>query len=79
MKDEPTKWATAFIASRSVFLSCRTLRALGFLAFVILGFRFAPPQALCFHPLRGFGTNVRRHHLFTISFSLSLRSWRGSN
>jgi len=21
---------------------------------VILGFRFAPPQALCFHPLRGF-------------------------
>jgi hypothetical protein len=29
-------------------LRYRTLRALGFLAFVILGFRSAPPQALCF-------------------------------
>src|SRR5882672_5514146 len=35
-------------------LRCRTLRALGFLSFVILGFRSAPPQALCSHPLRGF-------------------------
>src|SRR5882672_2609746 len=35
-------------------LRYRTLRALGFLPFVILGFRFAPPQALCFRPLRGF-------------------------
>ena len=25
-----------------------------FLTFVNLGFRFAPPEALCFHPLRGF-------------------------
>jgi len=31
----------------------RTLRALGLYIFVILGFRFAPPQALCWHPLRG--------------------------
>jgi hypothetical protein len=36
-------------------LRYRTLRALGSLTFVILGFRFAPPQALRFHPLRGFG------------------------
>jgi hypothetical protein len=28
---------------------------LGFLTLGILGFRFAPPQALRFHPLRGFG------------------------
>ena len=35
-------------------LRYRTLRELGFPTFVILGFRFAPPQALCFHPLRGF-------------------------
>jgi len=35
-------------------LRYRTLRALGFLIVRILGFRFAPPQALCFHPLRGF-------------------------
>jgi len=36
-------------------LRYRTLRALGFLTFVNLGFRSAPPQALCFHLLRGFG------------------------
>jgi len=40
--------------SRSQLWRYRTLRALGFLPFVILGFRSAPPQALCFHPLRGF-------------------------
>jgi hypothetical protein len=40
--------------SRSQRLCYRTLRALGFLFFVILGFRFAPPQALRLHPLRGF-------------------------
>jgi hypothetical protein len=38
------------------FLDYRTLRVLGyFLIFITLGFRFAPPQALCWHPLRGFG------------------------
>ena len=41
--------------SNRTFLRYRTLRALGFLPFVILGFRSAPPQALCFHPLSGFG------------------------
>jgi peptidyl-prolyl cis-trans isomerase B (cyclophilin B) len=39
--------------SKSKPLRYRTLRALGFLASVILGFRCASPQALCFHPLRG--------------------------
>ena len=34
-------------------LRYRTLRALALPTFVTLGFRFAPPQALCFHPLRG--------------------------
>jgi peptidyl-prolyl cis-trans isomerase B (cyclophilin B) len=36
------------------FSRYRTLRALGFPFVVTLGFRSAPPQALCFHPLRGF-------------------------
>ena len=40
--------------SKSQRFRYRTLRALGFFTFVILGFRFAPPQALCLHPLRGF-------------------------
>jgi hypothetical protein len=35
--------------------------------FVILGFRCAPPQALCFHPLRGLG-KVRRHFHFFGAF-----------
>jgi hypothetical protein len=43
--------------SKSWHLGYRTLRALGFLTFVTLGLRFAPPQALCFHPLRGFWKN----------------------
>jgi len=34
-------------------MSCRALRALAVFRFVILGFRFASPQALCFRPLRG--------------------------
>jgi hypothetical protein len=34
------------------------LRALRSFRFVNLGFRFAPPQALCFHPLRAQGTKV---------------------
>jgi hypothetical protein len=29
-------------------------RAWSFLSIIILGFRSASPQALCFHPLRGF-------------------------
>jgi len=37
--------------SNSDLLHYRTLRALGFLRIRILGFRFAAPQALCFHPL----------------------------
>jgi hypothetical protein len=49
--EKPAKWATA--ASHHELLRYRTLRALGFFTFAILGFRFAPPQALCFHPLRG--------------------------
>ena len=39
--------------SRSLRLRYRMLRALGFLTFTIPGFRSAPPQALCCHPLRG--------------------------
>jgi len=37
------------------FWGYRALRALGYFWFLNLGFRFAPPQALCFHPLRGLG------------------------
>jgi UDP-3-O-[3-hydroxymyristoyl] glucosamine N-acyltransferase len=33
---------------------CRPLRGLSLRITTMLGFRFAPPQALCFHPLRGF-------------------------
>ncbi len=44
------KWATA---AYSQLVRCRTLRALGFLRLLFLGFRFASPQAVCFHPLRG--------------------------
>jgi len=43
------------MTAKSQRLRYRTLRALGFLTFVILAFRSASPQALCFHPLRGFG------------------------
>jgi hypothetical protein len=50
---EPAKWATAFHQSKSQRLGYCTLRALDFLTDHNLGFRFAPPQALCFHPLRG--------------------------
>ena len=32
---------------------CHPLRGLFLRVPTILGFRFAPPQALCFHPLRG--------------------------
>ena len=49
--------------SNSLALSYRTLRALGFSPVVNLGFRFAPPQALCFHPLRGF-REARPHKLY---------------
>src|SRR5713226_7551412 len=52
---KPTKWATA-ISSRANSSVCavgRFARSV-FFRLVILGFRFAPPQALCFYPLRGF-------------------------
>src|SRR5438552_17132350 len=53
-REEPAKWATAVSSSKLQVLGYRTLRALVFFRLVNLGFRFAPPQALCFHPLRGF-------------------------
>ena len=37
-----------FIISDLRRLRCRTLRALEFITVVNLGFRFAPPQALCY-------------------------------
>jgi hypothetical protein len=36
--------------------SIARFRGLGSFSLPFLGFRFAPPQALCFHPLRGFWT-----------------------
>jgi hypothetical protein len=57
--------------SRSQLLRYRTLRALGFLTFIILGFRFAPPQALCFHPLCGFVKGKPALTCSELSFSLS--------
>jgi len=36
--------------------SIARFRGLGSFSLPFLGFRFAPPQVLCFHPLRGFGT-----------------------
>jgi hypothetical protein len=53
---------------RSQPLRCRTLRALGFLNVVILGFRSAPPQALCFRPLREFWKDKPRINLFKAFF-----------
>ncbi len=44
----------SYILSKLRPLHYRTLRALSFFMFFNLGFRCAPPQALCFHPLRGF-------------------------
>jgi len=46
---------SAFILSELRRLRYRTLRALDFILVINLGFRFAAPQALCFHPLRGLG------------------------
>src|SRR5437870_4159237 len=54
-REGPAKWATAVSTSKSQIWGYRTLRALGVFRLVNLGFRFAPPQALCFHPLRGLG------------------------
>src|SRR5207253_9569452 len=50
----PRSGRQPFHRANRKFLGYRTLRALGFFRLVNLGFRFAPPQALCFHPLRGF-------------------------
>jgi hypothetical protein len=41
------------------------------LTFVVLGFRFAPPQALCLHPLRGFYW-ARLHWLVHSFFQLDI-------
>lgn len=53
------------------------------LTFVILGFRFASPQALCFHPLRGLITKTKAGHrdsslllIRSISFALKSSSLR---
>ena len=54
-KAEPAKWATAVHQNESQRLGYRMLRALCLSLLVNLGVRFAPPQASCFHPLRGFG------------------------
>ncbi len=43
-----------FIMSESQVCAIARFACSVFLSFVILGFRSAPPQALCFHPLRGF-------------------------
>ena len=44
----------ARVAGDSIALTrYRTLRALGILLTAVLGFRFAAPQALRSHPLRG--------------------------
>jgi len=53
-ENEPTKWATAglFMGSYHACTIARFARS-SFLRCGVLGFRFAPPQALCFHPLRG--------------------------
>ena len=55
MEQKPTKWATA-ISSRAhgSFWAVARFARLMFFRLVILGFGFAPPQALCFYPLRGF-------------------------
>jgi hypothetical protein len=67
--EEPAKWATAYKKVDRRDVGCRTLRTLGFLGFNNLGFRCAPPQALGFHPLRGFG-NVAPCKLIKTSWSL---------
>jgi hypothetical protein len=53
MKEKPTKWATASRMDLGSGAVARFARSI-FQYLFILGFRFAPPQALCFHPLRGF-------------------------
>ena len=56
-KGKPAEWATALSQVRQIVAPFfPTLRALGFLTFLILGFRCAPPQASCSRPLRGLKT-----------------------
>ena len=69
------------IISKSGALRYRTLHALGSLTFVSLGFRFASPQALCFHPLRGFGKGNQRRLVQNFLESLNARpvsAWQGN-
>ncbi|HEV7798518.1 MAG TPA: alginate lyase family protein [Pyrinomonadaceae bacterium] len=50
------------------FLRYRTLRALGSLTFIILGFRFASLQALRFHPLLGLGEGIDFQSIVELNF-----------
>jgi hypothetical protein len=69
------------IISKSGALRYRTFHALGSLTFVSLGFRFASPQPLCFHPLRGFGKGNQRRLVQNFLESLNARPvsvWQGN-